>query len=177
MTRSLGTDVMLTMAEDEMESSFARKLTGIFAAAVILLLSGCATKVQPLEYSAPVPEDQAAVLIIPGGYTVTNFNGMPVKWTYSLPGEWLTKEAAVIKIPAGNNRITYQYYRPPSTVRTQEQQGRYLVTKTTTYPAISFVGEIVVSMESGKKYIFEGSGFRGDKHEIILDTSDKYKMP
>ena len=138
-----------------MKTFIVRKLTGAFVAAMILLLSSsCATKIQSLEYGALVPEDQTAILIIPSGYTVTNFNGMPVKWTYSLPGEWLTKEVAAIKIPAGNNKIIYLYYRPPSSVKTQEQQGRYLVTKTTTYPAISFVGEIVVNMESGNKYIF-----------------------
>ena len=159
-----------------MESSFARKLTGIFAAAVVLLLSGCAAKVQPLEYGAPVPEDQAAILIIPDGYTVTGFNGTAVEWKYSLPGEMLKSEAAIIKLPAGNHQIRYRFYRAPSTVTSYEQHGNVRVKKTTTYPATTYTGDADINMEPGKKYIIKSRGvFTG--HEIIIDASDKYKFP
>lgn len=153
-----------------MKRSNAIKFLGIIAVAMALFLSGCGTKVQTLVYDKPIPENQAATLIIPAGYTVTGFNGERVNWAHTITDFTLASIVAAIKIPSGSHSIAYSYYWHYPSQTTYEQHGNVRIQRTTRARTVSFDGKVAITMDAGKKYIFEDRG-------IVLDTKEYEQLP
>jgi len=143
------------------------RYAGIIVVIMALFLSGCGVKVQTLTYDKPIQENQSAVLIIPNGYTVTNFDGQHVKWTTSPSRFSLSGTHAAIRLPSGKHSISYSYYQYMAGLTTYEHYSSgAVVQKTGPSRTISFDGNITINMESGKRYKFEG--------RRIVITSDNY---
>jgi len=150
-----------------MKSPSIAKYAGIITFVMALFLSGCGTKVQTLAYGRPVPENQSAVLIIPATYTVTNFDGEPVKWTTAPDGFSLFGSVAEITIPTGTHNIAYSYYdHDPGHITYEHYSSGAVVQRRTGSRTTSFTGNVTINMLSGKRYIFDGRG-------IVLDASNK----
>lgn len=145
----------------------ARKIIRIVVVLAIILLQGCTTKVQTLAYDKPVQENQASVLIIPSGYTVTNFDREAVKWMNTSAGISLSSTAAAIKIPSGIHTIRFNYYRYTPGQTTYEQRGNVRIQKTTYPQTTSFERSVVINMTPGNRYVIQG-------YEIRLDTDGQY---
>jgi len=150
-----------------MKTPIAMKHTGLVAAAImVLFLSGCGIKIQTLAYGKPVPENQSAVLIIPGAYTVTNFDGESVKWTASPDFFSLSETVAEINLPSGRHNIVYSYYHyDPGMTMTEHYASGAIVQRRMFASTTTFDGNITVNMEAGKRYIFKERG-------IILDSNN-----
>ena len=149
-----------------MKTRNAAKYARIIAVIMAPLLSGCGAGVQTLVYDKPIPENQSAVLTIPDAYTVTNFDGQQVKWASSPDGFSLFGTSAAIKLPSGRHNIAYRYYRHEAGLTTYEHYASgAVVQKRTPSRTISYDGNVDITMEPGKRYIFQG-------HGIVIDTDD-----
>lgn len=147
-----------------MKPTSSAKFAGAIAIIMALFLSGCGTKVQTLTYGKPVSEDQSAVLVIPGAYSVTHFDGEPVKWTTSSDFFSLSETIAEITVPAGTHNIAYSYYwHNPGHITYEHYASGALVQRRTGSSTTSFSGNVTINMLSGNRYIFEGKG-------IVIDT-------
>ena len=144
----------------------------IIIAIMALFLSGCTAKVDTLVYDKPVQQNESAVLVIPSPYTVTSFDGQPVKWTISPDGIALSERAAAIRLPSGRHNIAYSYYlHEPGQTTYEHYASGAVVQRTTPSRTTAFDGNVTLNMEPGKRYRFEGRG-------IFIDTNDNYdKLP
>ena len=147
------------------------KYAGIIAVIMALFLSGCGGKVQTLAYDKPIPENQSTILLIPETYTVTSFDGQQVRWKASSDFFAVFGNIAAIRLPSGNHNIAYSYARHEGGMTTTEHYASgAVVQKTTPSRTISFDGNITITMEAGKKYIFEG-------RRIVVDTNNYNQLP
>ena len=143
-------------------------LAGFVVIIMALFLSGCGSKVQTLAYDQPIQENQSSVLIIPSPYTVTNFDGRQVNWTYSAGGISLSETAAAIRLPSGTHSFVYNYYwHDPGMVTYEHYSSGAVVQKRTPSRTVAFDGTVTINMEPGKRYRFDGRG-------ISIDTTDNY---
>lgn len=142
------------------------RCAGAITIIMALFLSGCGTKVQTLTYGKPVSENQSAVLVIPAAYTVTNFDGEPVKWTTTSDFFSLAEQVAEIRVPSGMHNIAYRYYwHNPGHITYEHYSSGAAVQRRSGSSTTSFEGKVTINMLSGKRYIFDGKG-------IVIDTSN-----
>ena len=70
---------------------------------VLALLTGCATRGVSFDDSTPVPVQETARLIFPGGIYITEFDGVPVAWR----GGFVRRGS--VEIPTGERTIRGRY--------------------------------------------------------------------
>ena len=153
----------------------------LIALATTIFFSGCATSVQNLTYGKPIGEKTATLIISPN-FTVTSFNDDSVKWVYSsnierpIGGEM---PAAAIKVPAGENNIAFNYFRPAYNSPVAYHTGGR---GTTTYysgqssnPSVSFKDRISINMNPNKIYILDVKYNDSGSAVIKEYTSGGYK--
>ena len=150
-----------------MRASNRVKYAGSVVVMMILFLSGCGTKVQTLSYGKPVFENQSSVLVIPSAYTVTSFDGQPVKWTTSSDSFSLSEKVAEITVPSGTHNIAYSYYfHHPGLITYEHYSSGAVVQRRTGSSTKSFSGNVTINMLPGKRYIFVEQG-------IVIDPGSK----